>query len=101
MVKSRKIRFIHVGEAMKKLSFNDNKNVIHQSLRRFRELRGLSQAQLAAKLQTMDVNIDQQMISKIERNQRLVTDYELACLCRILNVTEQDLLADFYASQDP
>lgn len=81
---------------MKKLSFNDNKNIIHQKLRYYRELRELSQGQLAAKLQTMNVNIDQQMISKIENNQRLVTDYELACLCVILNITEKDLLSDFY-----
>ena len=81
---------------MKKLSFNDNKNMIHRRLRHYREQAGLSQGQLAAKLQTMNVNIDQQMVSKIENNQRLVTDYELACLCVILNVTERDLLADFY-----
>ncbi|WP_298030113.1 helix-turn-helix domain-containing protein [uncultured Dysosmobacter sp.] len=83
---------------MKKLSYNDNKNIIHRQLRHYRELRGLSQEQLAAKLQTMNVNIDQQMISKIEHNQRLVTDYELACLCTILNVTERDLPSDFYRS---
>lgn len=83
---------------MKKLSYNDNKNIIHRHLRHYRDLRGLSQEQLAAKLQTMNVNIDQQMISKIEHNQRLVTDYELACLCTILNVTERDLLSDFYRS---
>lgn len=81
---------------MKKLLYNDNKNIIYQQLRYYRELRQLSQEQLAAKLQTMNVNIDQQMISKIENNQRLVTDYELACLCVILKVTEKELLSDFY-----
>ena len=47
-------------------------------------------------MQVMNVNMDQQMLSKIENNRRIVTDYELACLCRILNVTERELLADFY-----
>ena len=49
-----------------------------------------------AKMQVMNVNMDQQMLSRIENNLRIVTDYELACLCRILNVTERELLADFY-----
>ena len=38
----------------------------------------ISQTDLAARMQTLNVNIDQQMISKIEKNQRQVTDYELA-----------------------
>ncbi len=47
-------------------------------------------------MQTVGVNIDQQMISKIEMNQRMVTDYELACFCRLLNVKLEDMLADYY-----
>lgn len=85
---------------MKKISFYDNKNVIHDRLRYYRDLRGLSQGQVVAKLQTMNVNIDQQMLSRIENNLRMVTDYELACLCRVLNVTEQEMLSDFYEKYD-
>ena len=81
---------------MKKLSFFNNKNVIAERLRYYRERKGLTQGQLAARLQTMNVNIDQQMISRIERNQRLVTDYKFACLCIALDITERDLLSDFY-----
>lgn len=81
---------------MKKITYYDNKNLIHARLRHYRKLRGLSQAQVAARLQTMNVNIDQQMLSRIENNDRIVTDYELACLCRVLHVTERELLADFY-----
>lgn len=81
---------------MKKISYYGNKNVIHARLRHLREQRGLTQADVVAKLQTMNVNMDQQALSKIENNLRIVTDYELACLCRVLHVTEKDLLADFY-----
>ena len=81
---------------MKKITYNGHKNVIYKQLRQYRKLRGLTQDQLVAKLQTMGVNIDQQMLSKIENDARIVTDYELACLCRVLNVTERELLADFY-----
>ena len=86
---------------MKKIAYDSNKNVIHARLRYYRNLRGLTQEQVVAKMQVMNGNMDQQMLSKIENNRRIVTDYELACLCRILNVTERELLADFYDGVPP
>ena len=77
---------------MKKICYYDNKNIIYENLKYLREKKGLSQTNLAAKLQTMNVNIDQQMISKIEKNNRQVTDYELACICKCLSVAPNDLL---------
>ena len=81
---------------MNAVLFYDNKNVICGKMRYYRKKRKLTQAQLAAKLQVMNVNIDQQMISKIERNKRIVTDFELACLCRALHVPLTEMLSDFY-----
>lgn len=81
---------------MRKMLYDNNRNVIGKNLFYFRQKRELTQDQLAAKLQIMNVNIDQQMISKIELNKRIVTDYELACLCRALRVSLTDMLSDFY-----
>ena len=81
---------------MKKINYYEKCNVISQRLRYFRKLRNISQSRLAAKLQVMNVNIEQQGISNIENNSRIVTDYELACLCRALGVTEREMLSDFY-----
>ncbi len=81
---------------MRKMLYDSNRNVIAKNLFYFRQKRELTQDQLAAKLQIMNVNIDQQMISKIELNKRIVTDYELACLCRALRVSLTDMLSDFY-----
>ncbi len=81
---------------MNKSYFNENSNLIADRLRQLRKARGLSQEALAAQMQLLGVDINQRLISKIERNERFVKDYELACLCRVLNVSEQDLLADFY-----
>ena len=60
---------------MKKIIYGKNKNIISTNLKIYR-MKNLSQSQLAAKMQTMNVNMDQQMISKIENNARFVTDYE-------------------------
>ena len=81
---------------MNEIIFNGNKNVISGNLRRLRKLRGLTQDQLAARMQVVNVNLTQRLISRIERNERIGTDYELACLCRALGVTVEEMLADFY-----
>lgn len=80
---------------MKKINFYKNRNIINQKLKAARIAKGLSQEELAVKMQLMNVKIDQQMISKIENNKRIVTDYELVCFSRILNVSTEELLSDF------
>lgn len=81
---------------MNKSYFNADSNIISQRLRKFRKKNGLSQEKLAAQMQLLGVDITQPLISKIERNLRFVKDYELVCFCRILQISEKDLLSDFY-----
>lgn len=81
---------------MKKINFGNDKNIISNSLKRIRLERKLTQGELAAKMQTLGTSMDQQMISKIEKNARIVTDYELACFCRVLGVGVNEILQDFY-----
>ena len=80
---------------MKQIQYFGNKNIISEKVKERRIELNISQTELAAKMQVMNVNIDQQMISKIEKNKRQVTDYELACLCKCLNVQPNYLLSDF------
>ena len=80
---------------MKKIIYKGNKNIIGKALRENRIKRGLTQEELAAKMQTLEVNLDQQMISKIEANARFVTDYELMFFCKALEVDIKDMLAAF------
>lgn len=80
---------------MKQITFGGNKNVIGKRLSVLRKGKGITQSDLAARMQTLNVNIDQQMISKIEKNQRQVTDYELACFCKCLSVEPNEILKDF------
>ena len=82
---------------MKKIQFFDKKNVIAENVRLLRVKHQMTQQDLASKMQTLGVNMDQQMISRIESNDRIVTDYELACLCHILKVQPQELWGDFAA----
>lgn len=80
---------------MNEIIFYRDKNVIYKNLRYYRKKRKLTQDQLAAKMQLLNVNLDQRLISRIENNLRVVTDFELACFCRVLGVTEREMLSDF------
>lgn len=80
---------------MNKITYNGNKNIISKRLCEARTAAKLSQSQLAAQLQVLNLNIDQQSISKIEKNQRQVTDYEIMCLCKCLKVEPAWLMQDF------
>lgn len=73
---------------MKIYGINGNKNLIGPQIKAWRNSRRLSQAQLAAQL----LMIDQKAISRIELGHRIVTDYELWAISRILGVTADELL---------
>ncbi len=79
---------------MKQISFWGNKNIVGSQIAKFRQQKDISQTELAAKMQTLNINIDQQMISKIEKNQRQVTDFELVGFSVSLNVTLDELIGD-------
>lgn len=80
---------------MKQIQYYGNKNIVSTRVKERRNELELSQEQLAARMQTLNCNIDQQMISKIEKNNRQVTDFELACLCKCLEITPDEMLKDF------
>ena len=72
---------------MKKFQFEGKGNVSGDRIRELRIKARLSQAALAAKMQTEGVIAEQDVISRIESGSRLVTDYEILALTRIVNVS--------------
>jgi transcriptional regulator with XRE-family HTH domain len=80
---------------MKTMEFRKKKNVIANKVRALRMQSGYNQEKLAFKMRVLGVNIDQQAISNIEQNKRIVTDYEMACLCEIFKVSPTEMLEDF------
>ena len=59
----------------------------------YREKSGLSQEQLAAKLQLAGLNLNQKAISRIETGDRVVPDFELLYFAEIFRVPVTALLA--------
>ena len=61
-------------------------NASGSKIRELREAMGLSQEQLAAKLQLAGLNLNQKAVSRIETGDRVVPDYELPYFAQVLRV---------------
>ena len=68
------------------------KNLIGSRLKALREREHLSQRDLAHQLQLIGMDMDKNVITRIETNKRYVTDLELRAIARIFNVTYEYLL---------
>ena len=63
-------------------------------VRCLRTARRWSQAALAAKMQTQGVIMEQDVVSKIESGDRLVTDYEVRAFAAVFGVAFENLIED-------
>ena len=70
----------------------NNKNIIGPRLKMARANFNITQQELSDKLQVIEIYIDRASISKIERQRRIITDYELISLSKVLGVSVKWLL---------
>ena len=71
---------------------NGEKNLISQRLIALRKEHGLSQRELAYKLQLEGYDIDKNVITTIETNKRYVTDLEIKAFAQVFHVTYEFLI---------
>ncbi len=71
---------------------NGEKNLISQRLIALRKEHGLSQRELAYKLQLEGYDIDKNVITRIETNKRYVTDLEIKAFAQVFHVTYEFLI---------
>lgn len=67
------------------------KNLISENLIALRQKRKLSQRDLAKLLQLAGCDMDRNVITRIETQNRYVTDIELQKLCQVLDTTFEEL----------
>ena len=77
---------------MKDIDFEGKRNISGERVRARRLSMRLSQAALAAKVQTEGVILEQDAISRIELGSRMVQDNELWALAEVLGVSSDWLL---------
>ena len=73
--------------------YNGKCNISGVIIREKREYAQLSQEQLAAKLQLEGINLNQKAVSRIETGERVVADYELRTIAKVLCVSVYTLLS--------
>lgn len=72
--------------AMKIYDYNGSANIVGKRIRQARISRNMSQEELAIKMQLKNINVGQKVISRIEKGERFVADYELLGFSEVLNV---------------
>ena len=77
---------------MKIYDYHGKNNISGERIRQARVIQKITQADLAARLQVEDVQIERNSISKIESGDRFVADYELNAIAKVLKVDVEWLL---------
>ncbi|MBO5452255.1 MAG: helix-turn-helix transcriptional regulator [Lachnospiraceae bacterium] len=68
-----------------------HQNVVGDKIRKFRIEQNLSQQELSDRLETYAIYICRGSLSRIERHERTVTDYELRALAKVFKVSIEDM----------
>lgn len=79
---------------MKIYDLDGRRNISGERVRQMRTKKRLTQSELAIRVQTTGVILEQDAISRIESGSRMVQDYELRALAEILGVTSDWLMED-------
>lgn len=61
------------------------------NIKKYRELKGLSQRDLSDKLILLGVNLYHSDISRIECNTLFIRDFEQKAICKVLNISYEQL----------
>lgn len=77
---------------MKQRTNANGKNLIGKRLKELRNQNNLSQRDLARELQLIGIDMDKNVITRIETDKRYVTDFELQALKQIFNVSYNYLI---------
>lgn len=70
------------------------KNVVGLRIKAARKASGMSQSELAAKLQLQGIKVDRTIIAKLESGRRPVSDIEIIEIAKILEVSVPSLFED-------
>lgn len=71
---------------MKIYDYEGKSNASGERVRIAREKSGITQSQLAARLQVEGIQLNQKAVSRIETGERVIADFEVIYLAKALNV---------------
>lgn len=77
------------------IKYDGKLNVIGSIIRKYRERCNISQSDLSAKLLLLGIDIPKNSIQRLECGNRVIKDYELAGISKVLNISPDELLKKF------
>ena len=76
---------------MKIKKFNGKSIVIGKNIKKYRNIRGFSQRDLSNKLALLGIDIYPSDVSDIENEKLLIKDFEIVAICKVLNISYDEL----------
>lgn len=76
---------------MKIKRINGKSNVLGKNVKKYRNLRSLSQRDLSNKLALLGVDIYPSDVSDIENEKLPLKDFEIIAICKVLNISYEQL----------
>ena len=71
--------------------FNGNTNVVSNLITQKRKEKNMSYSDLSNKLQLLGISLYKNDLFLIEKNRRMVKDFELIALCQVLDIDYNEL----------
>ena len=79
---------------MKVKTLNGNLNIVRKNLKKFRQLKKISQPEICRKLDLLGVTMYNCDIYEIEYEKKTVKDFEAFAFCKVLVITLENLYSD-------
>ena len=73
---------------------NGKSNAISMNIKKYRELRGLTQRDLSNKIALLGIDIYHSDISQIENQKLMLKDFEIIAICKVLGITYDQIFED-------
>ena len=71
--------------------YNEQSNVVGNLVKKHRELKNYTKAELSRKLDLIGVNLDGTEIKRIEDNTQIIKDFELIAFIKVLDINLNEL----------
>lgn len=79
---------------MKTKKINGKSNIVGKNLRKYRELKGLSQRDVCKKLELLGLQIYNSDIHYMEHGEKTIRDFEAKAICIALGITLEQIYED-------
>lgn len=73
-------------------SVDGKNNICGENIAKYRKMLGISQRELADRLQLAGLDIDKNAVQRIEAGKRFVTDIEIATIRKLFDISYEELL---------